>query len=225
VVERQSDFPFDGDSPESSGEEAAAGRSRSLVGSTQPMVGVVGEPDLFRKQRVIPDECRVRAQKAIPRARTVVARSWSPNLAAQERNDDGVLELSRADCPTFTRAHRAAGMTRLRTVSTPVPGIAIWYDFVTPAEEQYLIQASRLISHPLKHDLIGCTPCRKSTQSAAILNRNLDRRRTGRRSRPRRRMSSPRREETTTTAPQRRRARTKRVRAVIHLARRGAGKT
>ncbi|KAG0661647.1 hypothetical protein C6P46_003868 [Rhodotorula mucilaginosa] len=32
-------------------------------------------------------------------------------------------------------------MTRLRTVSTPVPGIAIWYDFVTPAEEQYLIQA------------------------------------------------------------------------------------
>lgn len=29
---------------------------------------------------------------------------------------------------------------------TPVPGIAIWYDFVTPAEEQYLIQASHLSS-------------------------------------------------------------------------------
>ncbi|GAA5866052.1 hypothetical protein JCM3774_000006 [Rhodotorula dairenensis] len=28
--------------------------------------------------------------------------------------------------------------SRLRTVSTPVPGVAIWYDFVTAAEEAYL---------------------------------------------------------------------------------------
>ncbi|GAA5992985.1 hypothetical protein JCM10908_000784 [Rhodotorula pacifica] len=30
--------------------------------------------------------------------------------------------------------------SRLRTIATPVPGVQIWYDFVTRAEEEYLIQ-------------------------------------------------------------------------------------
>lgn len=37
---------------------------------------------------------------------------------------------------------------RLRPVATAVPGVSIWYDFVTPAEERYLVEVS---SHSHSH--------------------------------------------------------------------------
>lgn len=90
---------------------------------------------------------------------TSVHSLYGPELhtRAQYSTASGAIKVRRSQ-----RRANSPPMPRLRTLASPVPGVQIAYDFVSEAEEQYLLQVSPTTELYLWNGLTGARSCRES---------------------------------------------------------------